>query len=344
MEGKMKLLTITIPSYNSEAYMRNCIESLLPGGEDVEILVVDDGSGDRTGEIADEYEKRYPGIVRAIHQENGGHGAAVNTGLEHASGLYFKVVDSDDWVKESAYRTILQTLRELAGGSTALDMLISNFVYEKEGAKKNKVMRYHHALPKDRIFTWDEVKHFRKGQYILMHSVIFRTKLLKECGLKLPEHTFYVDNIFVYQPLPAVKTLYYMDLDLYRYFIGRADQSVNEQVMVTRVDQQLRVTRLMIDAHNLKQIKAQLPKLGRYMTSYLSMMMTISSIFLIIDGSPAALGKKTELWEYLRTVDRGLYHKLKYRSVSMVGNIPGYQGRRLSVSLYRMARKIYKFN
>ena len=61
-------------------------------------------------------------------------------------------------------------------------------------------------------------------------------------------------------------------------------------------------------------------------------------------GSPAALGKKTELWEYLRTVDRGLYHKLKYRSVSMVGNIPGYQGRRLSVSLYRMARKIYKFN
>ena len=80
------------------------------------------------------------------------------------------------------------------------------------------------------------------------------------------------------------------------------------------------------------------------MTNYLSMMMTISSIFLIIDGSPAALGKKTELWEYLRTVDRGLYHKLKYRSVSMVGNIPGYQGRRLSVSLYRMARKIYKFN
>ena len=128
MEGKMKLLTITIPSYNSEAYMRNCIESLLPGGEDVEILVVDDGSGDRTGEIADEYEKRYPGIVRAIHQENGGHGAAVNTGLEHASGLYFKVVDSDDWVKESVYRTILQTLRELAGGSTAPDMPISNFV------------------------------------------------------------------------------------------------------------------------------------------------------------------------------------------------------------------------
>ena len=86
------------------------------------------------------------------------------------------------------------------------------------------------------------------------------------------------------------------------------------------------------------------PKLGRYMLSYLSMMMTISSIFLIIDGSPAALGKKTELWEYLRAHSPELYHKLKYRSISFVGNIPGYQGRKLSVKLYRLARKIYKFN
>ena len=156
--------------------------------------------------------------------------------------------------------------------------------------------------------------------------------------------TFYVDNIFVYQPLPAVKSIYYMDVDLYRYFIGRADQSVNEKVMVTRVDQQVRVTKLMIDSHNLKQLYQTQRKLARYMTSYLSMMMTISSIFLIIDGSPAALGKKTELWEYLRTSNPELYHKLKYRSLSFVGNIPGYQGRKLSVKLYRLARKIYKFN
>ena len=133
-----------------------------------------------------------------------------------------------------------------------------------------------------------------------MHSVIYCTKLLRKCGLELPKHTFYVDNIFVYQPLPYVKTMYYMDLDLYRYFIGRADQSVNEKVMVGRVDQQVRVTRLMIDAHDLRRVLTVQPKLGRYMRNYLAMMMTISSIFLIIDGSPEALGKKTELWEYLR--------------------------------------------
>ena len=135
-----------------------------------------------------------------------------------------------------------------------------------------------------------------------------------------------------------------MDLDFYRYFIGRADQSVNEQVMVKRVDQQLRGTRIMIDSHNLRSVAAQHRRLSRYMFNYLSMMMTISSVFLIIDGSPEALGKKTELWEYLRTVDSGIYHKMKYRSISAVGNFPGYQGRKLSVRLYRLARRIYKFN
>ncbi len=129
----MKLLSIAIPCYNSQDYMENCIKSLLPGGEDVEILVVDDGSKDMTPEIADAYEKKYPGIGRAIRQENGGHGAAVNAGLKNAKGLYFKVVDSDDWVDADSYQVILAKLRELVGGREMLDMMISNFVYEKEG-------------------------------------------------------------------------------------------------------------------------------------------------------------------------------------------------------------------
>ncbi len=108
----MKLLTFAIPSYNSQDYMEHCIESLLPGGEDVEILIVDDGSKDSTAEIADSYEKKYPGIVRAIHEENGGHGEAVNAGIRNATGLFFKVVDSDDWVDYEAYMKVLAKLRK----------------------------------------------------------------------------------------------------------------------------------------------------------------------------------------------------------------------------------------
>ena len=108
----MKLLSVAIPCYNSENYMRHCIQTLLTGGPETEILIVDDGSAkDRTAQIADEYAARYPDICRAIHQENGGHGEAVNTGLRNATGTFFKVVDSDDWVNEEAFQEILSVLR-----------------------------------------------------------------------------------------------------------------------------------------------------------------------------------------------------------------------------------------
>lgn len=113
----MKLLSVAIPCYNSEAYMSKCINSLLIGGEEVEIIIVDDGSSDRTAEIADDYAEKYPTIVKAIHQENGGHGQAVNTGIKNATGLYFKVVDSDDWVNQDAYYEVLKTLYELIRGA-----------------------------------------------------------------------------------------------------------------------------------------------------------------------------------------------------------------------------------
>ena len=108
----MKLLTITVPSYNSEAYLDRCMATLLPGGDEVEILIVDDGSTDRTAEIADEYERKYPNIVRAIHKENGGHGDAVTTGIRNATGLFFKVVDSDDWVDERTLPKMIKCIMD----------------------------------------------------------------------------------------------------------------------------------------------------------------------------------------------------------------------------------------
>ena len=107
----MKILSIAVPCYNSQEYMRKCVDSLLKGGEDVEILIVDDGSKDDTLKIARDYEEKYPTIVKAIHQENKGHGGAVNTGLAHATGLYFKVVDSDDWLNEEALKKALEVLK-----------------------------------------------------------------------------------------------------------------------------------------------------------------------------------------------------------------------------------------
>lgn len=339
----MKLLSIAIPCFNSESYMRHCVDTLLTGGEDVEIIIVDDGSTkDATAQIADEYAAQYPTIIKAIHQENGGHGQAVNTGIENATGMYFKVVDSDDWVDVDAYKEILTTLRRLLGGEKTLDMLISNFVYEKEGAKHKKVMQYTSALPKNQMFTWKDVKHFRKGQYILMHSVIYRTQLLRDCGLKLPKHTFYVDNLFVYVPMPYVKNIFYLDVDFYRYYIGREDQSVNESVMIKRIDQQIRVNKLMVESFDLWKIPDH--KLRKYLFNYLEIITVVSTIMLIRSGTEENLMKKRELWSYIKQYDLRLFHKLRRGIMGTTMNLPGKSGRKISVAAYRISQKVVGFN
>lgn len=316
---------------------------MLPGGDEVEILIVNDGSQkDNTAQIADRYEKDYPGICRALHQENGGHGAAVNTGLRNATGIFFKVVDSDDWVNEQAYKQVLDTLRRFVYGKDTLDMLITNFVYEKQGARHKKVMNYNLALPKNELFTWSDVKVFVAGQYILMHSVIYRTQLLRDCGLELPMHTFYVDNIFVYEPLPHIHTMYYLDVNFYRYFIGRSDQSVNEQVMIGRIDQQILVTKLMLSYHDVTKIQNR--KLRHYMTRYLEIMMVVSSILAIKSGSEENLQKKKELWAHVKKMNPTLYLRLRWGFLGQGMNLPGKSGRSISIAGYKIAQKFFGFN
>ena len=338
----MKVLSIAVPCYNSEAYMEKCIHSLLPGGEEVEIIIVDDGSKDRTAEIADAFAAKYSSIVKVIHQENGGHGAAVNAGLKNATGLYFKVVDSDDWVNQESYQKILRSLEELIRGPKTVDMLISNFVYEKQGAARKKVMQYRHCLPVSQVFGWNEVRRMPKGKYLLMHSLIYRTKLLLDSGFELPRHTFYVDNLFAFEPLPYVETMCYIDTNFYRYYIGRSDQSVNESVMIKRIDQQLKVNRLMVEAYNRHAIMNK--KCRKYMISYLDIITTISSIMLIRAGTPEALEKKKKLLAFIRAKNPSLYFSLRHSMLGHVMNLPGRGGRKLSVAAYKIAQKFYGFN
>ncbi|MCR5674164.1 MAG: glycosyltransferase family 2 protein [Lachnospiraceae bacterium] len=341
----MKILTIGVPCYNSENYMEKCIDSLLAGGDDVEIIIVDDGSTDRTGEIADEYQARYPATVRVIHQKNGGHGAAVMTALASATGLYFKVVDSDDFVREIPYRKIMQTLADLIGGDERLDLLIANFVYHKAGEKRHRVMRYAHTMPVEQMFTWKDVGHFHKGQYILMHSVIYRTKLLRDCGMKLPEHTFYVDNLYVFEPIPFVKNMYYLDVNFYYYNIGREDQSVNESVMVGRVGQQIQVNRMMVDyfTENIGMISSE-KRRYQYMFNYLEIMTAISSILLILAGTPDKLREKDELWSYIRKKNLPVWLKMRFGLLGNMAHLPGRGGRKLSVESYRLVNRFFHFN
>ena len=339
----MKLLSVGIPCYNSAAYMHNAIESCLVLGDDVEIIVVDDGSRkDNTFEIGKAYEEKYPGIVKCIHQENGGHGQAVNTGLANATGLYYKVLDSDDWFDKDSLVKVCEKLKELYNEGTVVDMFITNYVYEKVSENKQSVIRYTNVLPQNRLFEWKDTKHFLPHQNILMHSVIYNRQMLIDCNLVLPKHTFYVDNLFVYQPLPYVKKMYYMNIDLYRYFIGREDQSVNEKIMIGRMDQQLRVNKLMIDSCDVMALDDE--KCRRYMIKYLTMISCVSTVLCIKSGTEEHLAKKDELWQYMKNRNEPMFNAVKHTLMGRTMQLKSKAGQKAILRIYALARKIFSFN
>lgn len=345
----MKYITFTVPCYNSQDYMRRCIDSLLPGGEDVEIIIVDDGSTDATGEIANYYEEHYPDIVRVVHKENGGHGSGVNAGLERASGVYFKVVDSDDWLEEGAYARLLSRIKGFCVRKESHligeipDLFVCNYVYDHLDEGTSRVMQYSNVFPIEQMCDWNDIGRFRASQYLIMHALVFRTQLLRQVGVVLPEHTFYVDNIFAYQPLPAVDHIYYMNIDLYHYYIGREDQSVNEKVLMSRIDQQIMVTEIVSKCVDLNEVREIYPKLAEYMCRNISIMMAISSIHLLLINSREAYSKRRQLWRGIKEEDSRLYFKLKYTTLSGLTYLPGKLGGMVTKGGYRAARKIYQF-
>jgi len=195
MANTAKTLTFVIPAYNMESYLDRCVNSLLSASDtrDLEVLIVDDGSKDGTLEYARKLERTNPGVVRAIHQENKGHGGAVNTGIAAATGMYVKVVDADDWVDPQAIDTVLATLRAQREASEPIDMLVTNYVYDKVTKRHKIVVNFRHVMETGRMLGWDDLGKFGLAQYIIMHALTFRTQVVRDSGLQLPEHTFYVD-------------------------------------------------------------------------------------------------------------------------------------------------------
>jgi hypothetical protein len=251
-------------------------------------------------------------------------------------------VDSDDWVDKDAYLQVLQTLKDLVNAGTPVDMLLTNYVYEKPSTNQHRHMQYRLLFPQKEIVGWDGMKRNIKGFSILMHSVTYRTEMLRACKLKLPKHTFYVDNLFVFVPLPYVKTIYYLDVDFYRYYIGREGQSVAEETMIRRIDQQLKVNYLMVDAYDLWSIEEK--HLREYMLSYLEMITVVSSAIGYVSKNPENIEKVRKLWDYIKEKDERTYRHLRFGILGGSMNLPGKFGRRLSVMGYKISQKLVGFN
>ena len=339
----MKLMTFTVPCYNSAGYMSKCIDSLLKGGDEVEILIIDDGSKDETGAIADRYEREHPGICKAIHQENGGHGEGINQGLKHATCPYFKVVDSDDWVNAVALQHVLNRLEELEAEG-GVDLMVCNYVYEHEDRSLFSTIRYRSIFPENQVVTWDQTGRFHANQYLTLHSAIYRTEIIRQSGIVLPKHIFYEDNLFVYAPLPLTKKLIYMDEDLYRYLIGREGQSVSEQVMMKRCTHQIEIAQRIFDMHDIKAVLRENPKLGRYMYHEACFMLVIATVFTRLNRTEEAEQKVRDMWAHCMKTDPVMAKKMRRNLLNFATNLPGSLGRSLGLKGYWLAHKVVQFN
>lgn len=235
-----KILTVVIPSYNVEQYLRGTLESFISDEimSEIEIFVVNDGSKDRTPEIAEEYVKKYPQTFRLINKENGGHGSTINRGIEEASGKYFKVVDGDDWVNTEDFAELVRRLR-----STEADYVITNY-YKVNDRTKEKKLEDFPWFRENPVSTFNEAAHQSE---IPMHALTIRTEILQKNKIRLDEHCFYVDNEYITFPVPYVNTVQYFHLAVYMYRLAVATQSVSVKGLQKHLPDHTKVTRRLID-------------------------------------------------------------------------------------------------
>lgn len=215
-----KILTVSIAAYNMEAYLRQTLDSLMDEHiiDELEVFVVDDGSTDRTLEIAQEYAAKHPNSIFAVHKGNGGYGTTVNYSIAHATGKYFNLLDGDDWFNTEELVRLVMALREIQDDLVFLPL---RRVYE------NGREEYVPAVsPRDNIRNGDRFILDEVGKTAETHAIVYRTEVLKHSGLMLPSHRLFTDGLYNSVPIAFCETSRYFDICVYCYRLGREGQSV----------------------------------------------------------------------------------------------------------------------
>ena len=230
MESFEKILSVIVPAYNMEAYLPKCLSSLVIDDKQLlrklDVIVVNDGSKDRTSEIAHEFEVKYPDVFRVVDKSNGNYGSCVNVALLIASGVFVKILDADDSFDTNAFTQMLYSLVESECNSEKLDLLLTDFVKVDEVGKDIDIHRV--QLSANTVFT---VRDIKKMPLLYMHSITYRMENLRRIGYRQTEGISYTDNEWIFYPMQTVKTVKYVPLPVYRYLLGRVGQTVDPSVI-----------------------------------------------------------------------------------------------------------------
>ena len=228
-----KIISFIIPSYNVEQYLEKCLSSFLnpQAIEQMEVIIVDDGSKDRTARIAGDYVKQYPELFRLISKENGGHGSVINTAAEIATGKYLKILDADDWFVSENMPQLLDSLEKLNA-----DVVITNFdmVDAEERFRQPFVTE---NVEYEKIYTMDDLEHFPKSVYACstFHGIFYRRAFYQSIHIRMSEKVFYEDQEYATLPFCYVSSITFLNLTIYQYLVGRPGQSVSHENQVKRL-------------------------------------------------------------------------------------------------------------
>lgn len=292
----MKYVSFVIPSYNSEKFLNKAVDSLLPAKSDIEIIIVNDGSKDNTIKIAKEYEAKYPDCVRVIDKENGGHGSGINAGLKIATGLYFKVIDSDDWADTEGLPKYIETIKANHKNKINPDLYFTKFLFDRFDDGELFEHDLHKKFPKNRMFKFNEIQNFQVYEYIMLHMLTYKTELLKKMDLHCPEKVFYEDNYFNYAPLPYVETMYFIDINFYHYYVGRQGQSISIENMRKNYKHYVTVLEETCKIHKFNELKTLEKKKFKFITHEFLIIWSLTMFNVTISGDPLKLWKPFKKW------------------------------------------------
>ena len=246
-----KILTISIAAYNAESDISRCLDSLINSGvlEKLDVVVVNDGSKDQTSKIVKEYVEKYKDSIHMIDKENGGHGSTINSSIKVAEGKYYKILDSDDWVDSNNLAKLVCYLE-----ANNVDLVLNPYhevAYSDHSVKKMVEMERNQLEYEIKY----DIKKLSEKCVLFMHSLTFKTDVIKKMGSIIDEHCFYVDMEYSIFPMLYVRDFVYLDYSVYQYLLGSQTQSMNIQNMIKRREQHLKVIKRLIEFYNNNESK-----------------------------------------------------------------------------------------
>ncbi len=224
-----KILSIIVPSYNMEAYLPECLGSLIIDDkellQELDVIVVNDGSKDRTCEIAHEFEARHPGVFRVIDKSNGHYGSCINAALKVANGIFVKILDADDRYDKVALKRLLEFLcrDSVSSPDGEIDAVFTNAVRIDSDGRKTQ--HYCTTFVDNIDFNVGEMT-YEEINSLWMHNVAYRTSLLKELDYRQTEGLPFTDQEWVFAPMSRVRKAASLSDELYLYLYGREGQTV----------------------------------------------------------------------------------------------------------------------